>query len=159
MGAQNTTWFAQMLAQFEQQSLYNAYNFSIGVEGPPGGDGMPIGIAVNSTIFATKLGAFQCPSDYDRTFNLTWPTNGYVIVSSRGNYVASWGNTQWGQQDSGGMATLNLPVFYRPSAFGHNPVRLAAITDGTSNTVFTAETLQGLNNDVRARSGPLVRTS
>ena len=55
MGAQNTTWFTQMLAQFEQQALYNAYNFSIGIEGPPGGDGMPIGVAINSTIYGTKL--------------------------------------------------------------------------------------------------------
>ena len=33
--AQNTTWFTQMLSQFEQQTLYNAYNFAIGIEGPP----------------------------------------------------------------------------------------------------------------------------
>ena len=32
----------------------------------------------------------------------------------------SWGNTQWGQQNSaGGTATLNLPVTYLRSAFGH----------------------------------------
>ncbi len=66
MGAQNTTWFTQMLPQFEQQALYNAYNFSIGIEGPPGGDGMPVGFAINSTVYGTKLGAFQCPSDNDR---------------------------------------------------------------------------------------------
>jgi prepilin-type N-terminal cleavage/methylation domain-containing protein/prepilin-type processing-associated H-X9-DG protein len=149
-GAQNTTWFTQMLVQFEQQTLYNAYNFSIGIEGPPGSDGMPIGIAINSTIYGTKLAAFQCPSDNDRTFNIIWPTNGYVITGTRGNYVTSWGNTQWGQQNSaGGTATLNLPVVYLPSAFGHGTVRLATITDGTSNTVFTAETLQGQINDVR----------
>ena len=150
MGAQNTTWFTQMLPQFEQQALYNAYNFSIGIEGPSGADGMPIGIAINSTIYGTKLAAFQCPSDNDRTLNLIWPTNGYSIVGTRGNYVVSWGNTQWGQQNSaGGTATLNLPVVYLRSAFGHNPIRLASVTDGTSNTVFTAETLQGRDNDVR----------
>jgi prepilin-type N-terminal cleavage/methylation domain-containing protein/prepilin-type processing-associated H-X9-DG protein len=150
MGEQNTTWFTQMLGFFEEQTLYNAYNFAIGIDGPVGGDGMPIGFAINSTVYGTKLAAFQCPSDNDRTLNLIWPTNGYVIVGTRGNYVASWGNTQWGQQNSaGGTATLNLPVVYLPSAFGHYPVRLASVTDGTSNTVFTAETLQGQLNDVR----------
>ena len=150
MGAQNTTWFTQMLGQFEQQALYNAYNFAIGIEGPPGSDGMPIGIAINSTIYGTKLGTFQCPSDNDRDLNLIWPTNNYPIRGTRGNYVVSWGNTQWGQQDSaGGTATLNLPMVYRRSAFGHNPIRLASVTDGTSGTVFTAETLQGRINDVR----------
>ncbi len=150
VGEQNTTWFTQMLVQFEQQTLYNAYNFAIGIDGPVGGDGMPIGFAINSTVYGTKLSAFQCPTDNDRKLNLIWPTNGYVIVGTRGNYVVSWGNTQWAQQNSaGGTATLNLPVVYMPSAFGHNSVRLAAITDGTSNTVFTAECLQGQDNDVR----------
>jgi prepilin-type N-terminal cleavage/methylation domain-containing protein/prepilin-type processing-associated H-X9-DG protein len=149
-GAQNTTWFTQMLGQFEQQALYNAYNFSIGIEGPPGGDGMPVGFAINSTIYGTKLSAFQCPSDNERDLTLVWPTNGYPIRGTRGNYVVSWGNTQWAQQNSaGGTATLNLPVTYLKSAFGHNSVRLAAVTDGTSSTVFTAETLQGQLNDVR----------
>jgi prepilin-type N-terminal cleavage/methylation domain-containing protein len=150
MGAQNTTWFTQMLPQFEQQALYNAYNFDVGIEGPPGGDGMPIGLAINSTIYGTKLGAFQCPSDNERDLTLIWPTNAYPIRGTRGNYVVSWGNTQWAQQNSaGGAATLNLPVTYRRSAFGHTPTRLAQVTDGTSSTVFTAETLQGRVNDVR----------
>jgi prepilin-type N-terminal cleavage/methylation domain-containing protein/prepilin-type processing-associated H-X9-DG protein len=150
VGEQNTTWFTQMLNQFEQQTLYNAYNFAIGIDGPVGGDGMPIGFAINSTVYGTKLYAFQCPTDNDRMFNIIWPSNGYVIQGTRGNYVVSWGNTQWGQQNSaGGTATLNLPVVYLASAFGHNPIRLASITDGTSNTVFTAETLQGQINDVR----------
>jgi prepilin-type N-terminal cleavage/methylation domain-containing protein/prepilin-type processing-associated H-X9-DG protein len=150
MGAQNTTWFSQMLPQFEQQQLANAFNYSIGLEGPTGDDGMPIGAAINSTVYQTRLSAFQCPSDEVRDFTIVWPTNLYAIRGTRGNYVVSWGNTQWGQQDSaGGAATANLPVKYRRSAFGHTPVRLSAVTDGTSSTVFTAETLQGRDNDIR----------
>jgi prepilin-type N-terminal cleavage/methylation domain-containing protein len=149
-GAQNTTWFTQMLPQFEQQGLCNAYNFAVGIDGPPGGDGMPVGFAINSTIYGTKLSAFQCPSDNERDLTLIWPTNGYPIRGTRGNYVASWGNTQWAQQNSAvGTATLNLPVNYLRSAFGHTSTRLAAVTDGTNSTVFTAETLQGQLNDVR----------
>jgi prepilin-type N-terminal cleavage/methylation domain-containing protein/prepilin-type processing-associated H-X9-DG protein len=150
VGAQNTTWFTQMLPQFEQQGLYNAYNFDVGIEGPPGSDGMPVGFAINSTVYGTKLSAFQCPSDNSRDLQLIWPTNNYPIRGTRGNYVVSWGNTQWAQQDSaGGVATRNLPVTYRRSAFGHQPVRLAEVNDGTSSTVFTAETIQGKLNDVR----------
>jgi len=149
-GAQNTTWFTQMLPQFEQQTLYNAYNFAAGVEGPLGGDGMPVGVPINSTVYGTKLYAFQCPSDNERDFNIIWPTNGYPIRGTRGNYVVSWGNTQWAQQNSaGGTPTTNLPVVYLRSAFGHTPTRLCQVTDGTSSTIFTAETLQGQLNDVR----------
>src|SRR5271167_1236924 len=49
-----------MLPQFEEQTLYNAYNFAIGIEGPPGSDGMPVGFAINSTVCRTKMPAFQC---------------------------------------------------------------------------------------------------
>lgn len=150
MGAQNTTWFTQMLGQFEQQQLADAYNYNIGSEGPSGGDGMPIGFAVNSTVYQARLSAFQCPSDEVHDLTLIWPTNMYAIRGTRGNYVASWGNTQWGQQNSvGGVATTNLPVVYRRSAFGHASVRLSSVVDGTSNTVVTAETIQGKDNDVR----------
>ena len=64
--------------------------------------------------------------------------------------MASWGNTVWSQQDTaGGTATLNLPVTYRRSAFGHQPVRLSNVTDGTSSTIFTGEQRQGQANDAR----------
>jgi prepilin-type N-terminal cleavage/methylation domain-containing protein/prepilin-type processing-associated H-X9-DG protein len=150
VGEQNTTWFTQMLGFFEEQVLYDAYNFAIGIDGPVGGDGMPIGFLINSTVYHAKLPAFLCPSDNDRPLIVIWPTNGVTLVGTRGNYVTSWGNTQWAQQDSaGGAATLNLPVRYLTSAFGHYPIRLASIIDGTSNTIFTAETLQGQDNDVR----------
>ena len=96
------------------------------------------------------MAAFQCPSDNDRQLLLVWPTNNFPIVGSRGNYVASWGNTQWAQQNSaGGTPTVNLPVIYFKSAFGHAGVRLAAVTDGTSSTVFTGEVMQGQINDIR----------
>jgi prepilin-type N-terminal cleavage/methylation domain-containing protein/prepilin-type processing-associated H-X9-DG protein len=149
-GAQNTTWFTLMLPQFEQQSLANAFNYSIGFEGPIGGDGMPTGYWVNSTVFGTKLAAFQCPSDSDRVLSFIWPTNNASVLATRGNYAPSWGNTQWAQQNSaGGTATQNLPVNYFQSAFGQTSVRLSQVTDGTSSTIFTAETLQGQDSDVR----------
>ena len=149
-GAQNTTWFSQMLGQFEQQTLYNAINFAIGIEGPLDAMYFPVGYAINSTVVQTKLSAFQCPSDNDRLLQVTWPTNGFLVVATRGNYATSWGNTQWGQQNSaGGMATLNLPVVYQKSAFGHYGTRLSEVTDGVSSTIFTSETLQGRDTDAR----------
>ncbi|MBI1325725.1 DUF1559 domain-containing protein [bacterium] len=150
MGPQNTNWFTQILPQLEQQALYDAFNFSIGLEGVPDSTGMPSGFSVNSTVFGTKVSSMQCPSDENRPLRVTWPTNGRQIVAPRGNYMVSWGNTVWSQLNSaGGTATRNLPVFHRRSAFGHQSVRLAGVTDGTSSTIFTAEVLQGDANDAR----------
>ena len=48
---------------------------------------------------------------------------------------------------------------YHRSAFGHTSSRLAAITDGTSSTVFTAETLRVRSMTFAARSGHWGRSS
>lgn len=152
MGPQNTNWFAQLMPQMEQQALYNAFNFVVGFEGVADASGMPSGFTINSTVVATKVASMQCPSDEARLYQATWPTNGRLFVSSRGNYVVSWGNTIWSQGDSAGAgapATRNLPVAFLPSAFGHQPVRISGVTDGLSATAFTGEVIQGDASDAR----------
>src|SRR5262249_55541339 len=62
-GCQSTPWFCMMLPQFEQQPLANAYNYDLGSEGPAGA-----GYFANSTVVATKIRVFQCPSDREMTF-------------------------------------------------------------------------------------------
>lgn len=145
-GCQSTPWFMMLLPQIEQQALYDAINFDLGAEGPllP----VPTGVFANSTVGATKIGLFQCPSDR---------SNGYIatlfrgtprqIVFSKGNYVVGWGNTQWDQ------ANINVngrSVPYLKSAFGQEGnLSFASVTDGLSTTVFAAEVLQGQTFDVR----------
>jgi prepilin-type processing-associated H-X9-DG protein len=61
----------------------------------------------------------------------------------------SWGNTNWAQTAC--VVGGNSFVFLE-TAFGqgdNGPVNFAEVTDGTSNTVFMAEILQGAQNDVR----------
>jgi prepilin-type N-terminal cleavage/methylation domain-containing protein/prepilin-type processing-associated H-X9-DG protein len=148
VGVQNTPWFILMLPQFEQGTLANAFNFSTGIEGPLIG-GAPPGFLINATVIQNKIGVFQCPSDTPRGFSAVLPGSG-LTSASRGNYSVNWGNTQWAQQNSaGGAATKNLPVIYKQSAFGHNPVRLSDFLDGTSNSICFAEMLQGRDNDAR----------
>jgi prepilin-type N-terminal cleavage/methylation domain-containing protein len=112
-GVQNTNWFTQILPQIEQQPLYNSFNFSIGPEGIYDATGMPSGFSINSTVFGSKVASMKCPSDAWRMLQVTWPTNGRVIVAPRGNYMVSWGNTIWSQADSAGAGatpTRNIPV-------------------------------------------------
>jgi hypothetical protein len=117
-GCQNTPWCYLMLPQFEQQALHSAFNFNLGLQGPSLKYSWAGWIA-NSTVIGAKLDVFQCPSD--RT--LTWrfspaspaPPSLQQVVFSKGNYAVSWGNTQWGQQDT---TIQNRMVRWLPSAFG-----------------------------------------
>lgn len=145
-GELNTTWFCLMLPMFEQGNLANAFNFSLGSEGPFVGP-FPLGYIANSTVAGTKIAVFQCPSDRSITWNINPGYGGPLsaINVTKGNYVVSWGNTSWGQNLSGALSAN-----YIQSAFGHRMnINLAAIIDGTSNTVFMGEVLQGGQYDVR----------
>ena len=147
-GVQNTPWFVLMLPQFEQQPLYNAFNFALGSEGP--NQPFPLGFIANTTVESNKVGLFQCPSDNVNTYMFPPPLNVgelAVAVLTRGNYAAAWGNTNWGQGQSS-ESILTTP--YLQSAFGHlGKITFASVTDGSSNTVFMSEVLQGTASDVR----------
>jgi prepilin-type N-terminal cleavage/methylation domain-containing protein/prepilin-type processing-associated H-X9-DG protein len=146
---QDTSWFVLMLPQFEQQNLANAFNYSVGVGGPllP----LPVGYFANSTVTATKISVFQCPSDRDIMFSITPAYAGGALSgpqASKGNYVVSWGNTEWDQANI--MNSSGITVNYLKSAFGQTGnIRFSSITDGLSNTVFMGEILQGEQYDIR----------
>jgi len=152
-GCQNTPWFLLMLPFIEQGPLYNSFNASIGMEGVQLGP-LPGGFIINSTVYTTKIASFQCPSDnvstYDMSgiFQLPWQ-------ASKGNYGVNWGNTDYGQAILGGRFTA-APQLFLQSPFGvsrtkNGPFncRIASVTDGTSNTIFVSELLQGATDDIR----------
>jgi prepilin-type N-terminal cleavage/methylation domain-containing protein/prepilin-type processing-associated H-X9-DG protein len=146
-GAQNTTWFELLLPLIEQGSMANAFNFTLGAEGWSGpGLAAADGFFANSTVSATKIAIFQCPSDRELKFQITPAYVGGALsgpILTKGNYAVSWGNTNWRQNAIG-----TFP--YLPSAFGHNgKISFATIRDGLSNTVFAAEVKQGARFDVR----------
>jgi prepilin-type N-terminal cleavage/methylation domain-containing protein/prepilin-type processing-associated H-X9-DG protein len=145
-GAQNTTWFCLMLPLVEQGNLSNSFNFALGSEGPL--TPLPAGFFANATVAQTKISVFQCPSDRSLQFQINPGYAGGAFsgpMLTKGNYGVSWGNTNWGAQYEGTLGSK-----YVPSAFGHNGgITLASVTDGTSNTVFTGEVLQGELRDIR----------
>ncbi|AGA31561.1 DUF1559 domain-containing protein [Singulisphaera acidiphila] len=152
-GEQNTTWFCLMLGYFEQGTLANSFNYALGSEGPVLGATNIPALDANSTVSGTKLAVFQCPSDRLNTFiinpSYAGPKYGSApFINTKGNYAVSWGNVGWGQDYS--TASGPPTSAYMQSAFGHKMnIGIAAITDGTSNTIFTGEVLQGAQYDVR----------
>jgi prepilin-type N-terminal cleavage/methylation domain-containing protein/prepilin-type processing-associated H-X9-DG protein len=150
-GTPDTPWCVLMLPQIEQQALFDAFNFSLGTEGPSAA-----GFFANSTVMGTMVDQFLCPADSVRTFRM--PTSFQVgtrplsdPILTKGNYAVSWGNTNWQQTAIG--TTVNgttVTTNYLQSAFGHNGrLHFGSVTDGLSTTVFMAELLQADTNDVR----------
>jgi prepilin-type N-terminal cleavage/methylation domain-containing protein/prepilin-type processing-associated H-X9-DG protein len=153
-GCQNTPWFVLMLPYLEQSTLYSAFNASIGIEGV----GPLLGYVVNSTVHRTQLPSFQCPSDIPQSlsFQLISQTTGALPAfpwsATKGNYGANWGNCDYGQGVFG-YFTRNLflqsPFGITSDGTGPITIRIASVTDGTSNTHFCSELLQGAPDDIR----------
>jgi hypothetical protein len=113
----------------EQQSLYNAINWSLGAAQDVNG-----GAYANSTVILTKLSVFLCPSCPPVTWNYMGaaaPLNAFTATGC--NYFGSVGScleydgTQTGGPPNG------------PFQYGGPVIGLNAITDGSSNTVAFGE--------------------
>ena len=155
-GTPGTPWCVLMLPQIEQQALFDAFNFSLGTEGPSPASPATraAGFFANSTVMGTMVGQFQCPADSVRAFQMPTSFLGGALsgpILTKGNYAVSWGNTNWQQAAIG--TTVNgttVTTNYLQSAFGHNGrLHFGSVTDGLSTTVFMAELLQADTNDVR----------
>ena len=116
------SWYSALLPQLEQQPIFNSINYSVS---PWNG--------ANSTAYNTQLGLWVCPSE-SQTQRLT---SMYIA-----NYVGNYGGPAVIQPYSGLIIpTVDLEVTYLTRL---SPVRLASITDGTSNTAMFSERLLGL---------------
>jgi len=118
---------ARLLPYMEQQSLFATLNMSMGYN-----------LEHNGTAAATKVATFLCPSD------------GTIVARGLSNYTGhDFGDCNYGN-NIGTLHTLYGGAFDGPTYMtGANAARyggvvtLAAITDGTSNTVMYSEWLKG----------------
>jgi prepilin-type N-terminal cleavage/methylation domain-containing protein/prepilin-type processing-associated H-X9-DG protein len=116
---------------FEGSPVYNSINFTIGELGGPNQN--YAFWPQNTTVYTTSIAALLCPSDgypVAVPFYTPLPTMGmsYMGISGSGETIA-------GVPGSGVNAT---GVF-----FTNSWIRLASITDGTSNTLAYSESLRG----------------
>ena len=142
--------FELILNYMEQQSIYNAINFNLA----PGSlysngqrqiyYGVDAG-AANYTAMSATVASFVCPSDTGftpLTYSGTTAINGYAQCSYAGmsgtydiwDWSCNCPPTPIVPSCQGGVWPNNDGVFYNDFA-----VRLASITDGTSNTIAVGE--------------------
>jgi prepilin-type N-terminal cleavage/methylation domain-containing protein/prepilin-type processing-associated H-X9-DG protein len=145
--AANLGQFVRLLPYLEQNSLYNAANFSRHVL-----------FAENITLAGLAIGALVCPSDIGSSSApieaLQWrgvpPGAWRQCYSSYGCSTGTWALILDNRDDQFAQRYANL----NGVIFMESKVRLTEITDGTSNTLLFAESAHGvLTNDAMISSG------
>jgi prepilin-type N-terminal cleavage/methylation domain-containing protein/prepilin-type processing-associated H-X9-DG protein len=131
-GSLNSGMKVRLLPFMEQQALYSTFNYSW----PDYNSKSDSTVQGNQTLIWTKLSVFLCPSDTNpgdvkNTFN--------GLTSGCSNYPNNMGIEP---NYTGGR--LNGPSWYLGSDPNvGNRLTLAAVTDGTSNTVIFSEWVKG----------------
>jgi prepilin-type N-terminal cleavage/methylation domain-containing protein/prepilin-type processing-associated H-X9-DG protein len=145
---------SQLLMYIEQGTLFNSINFNLAPETPGMAGDVPFmppyqnNNRENATCSRVQVATFLCPSDGNPPFIQGWPgANNYL-----GN-MQTWA-CDLGDSNPSTVAPNESPrgIFYYLSA-----VKIASITDGTSNTAFFSEKLRGTGTrDPDARSDSMV---
>ena len=127
-------WAAMMLPYIELGNLHDQIQFDKGIEHP-----------LNAVARATVIPGFICPSDDGEKMFTVAGSNSVPVAHS--NYVGVFGNPEITPDPGFLLPTSSNPersplhqgMFYRNSG-----VRIADVTDGTSNTLFVGERSSGL---------------
>jgi prepilin-type N-terminal cleavage/methylation domain-containing protein/prepilin-type processing-associated H-X9-DG protein len=135
---ENFSVFVRMLPFTEQAPMYNAVNFTL-----------TSGNFENLTISGVRLSILTCPSDTQNdpvTINPSTPNSSFNLIQGTlppGNWIQCYssyaGNA--GTWDFG-YATYkgpNIFSMYNGTIYNDSTVKIAAVTDGTSNTFMFAE--------------------
>jgi prepilin-type N-terminal cleavage/methylation domain-containing protein/prepilin-type processing-associated H-X9-DG protein len=123
-------WPLAILPQLEQTTVFNAFNFSLGLFGNALGPGATPG---NTTVGYMQMGFLLCPSE-----------------SVKFRPQSPWGTTNYcGNYGGPGIIALYTGTIVPNNWYGHanlGPFGLESITDGTSNTALFSERLIGMFN-------------
>jgi prepilin-type N-terminal cleavage/methylation domain-containing protein/prepilin-type processing-associated H-X9-DG protein len=130
---QNWSYLAAILPQLGQLPLYNAINFSIGVQL----SGFPF--TFNSTAIITPVATFICPSDPNANNSFTTSAVGSGYSN---NYYGSVGTTT--NLTNATAAATTLASFDTTGIFAFQRCNsIQSVVDGTSNTIAASESTVG----------------
>jgi len=154
------TWLVYVLPYIEQSAMFNSWNYygnnSQALVGVLDGPFRYAG-ATNLTVTSSRITAYTCPSDIPNAPLYSGALGGQTWITSH-NYAANFGNLHQFQESSFlgvpflggpfsdiGSPHLSIPSYYYLDATGPGfyIVNFNNITDGLSNTLMTAEVIQG----------------
>jgi prepilin-type N-terminal cleavage/methylation domain-containing protein/prepilin-type processing-associated H-X9-DG protein len=143
------TMFAFMLPYMEQQPVFNSINFNLN-----SGGGFPAGTPhPNRTGLISQINSYICPSDFKQTpYDISQSANGYGQSSYAGS-AGTFDIWHWycgcptSPPYGGSCPAANNTEIKSDGAFMKNYiVRIANVTDGTSNSMFMGETSRFKND-------------
>jgi prepilin-type N-terminal cleavage/methylation domain-containing protein/prepilin-type processing-associated H-X9-DG protein len=161
------SWLVWLLPFVEQQALRDRYS-NEGMVLYPDPGAIRYGNAINLPVTTTQIKVYTCPTDTKSA------VAGVISGVTFHNYVANYGNTTRGRIGPAGTTSTGAPNMFGgapfievvlpnlPSTTSPGPynfiahdntfkpvVRIAEISDGTSNTLAISETIQGKGGDLR----------
>jgi prepilin-type N-terminal cleavage/methylation domain-containing protein/prepilin-type processing-associated H-X9-DG protein len=150
--------FVSLLGYMEQSQVFNAVNTNLNMF-----------CDANTTVVATQLGYLNCPSDARVTERVVYPgqsTEGNTLIlcySSYGGCAGTWfqlprysvPQPYFGQRIAQQNGVIIYVGYESPLNVGgtiynglnRGPIKLASVTDGTSNTLMYSERAHGMLND------------
>jgi len=148
-------WTALILPDIEQMPLYNALNFNLPM--------LEIGFispfyGANTTVGLTSISVLFCPSE-----SIQKSPNFTAVEYAMMNYAGNFGGPPMIKSCNGTIVPVQGNLIFglmgllgSPVPTGAGPVRIASITDGTSNTALFSEHLLAYGNGVFAVTDPSV---
>jgi prepilin-type processing-associated H-X9-DG protein len=152
-GITTPSWICGLLQFTEALPQFNSLNFSLDMIGGPS-----VGAFANSTVTCSNIAVLICPSESRNTPQYPGPPGtGSGIWAGMSNYAGNYGGPGPISLMSGiiipannyligtapNLATGGVGNNFYPTA-SWAPVRIASITDGTSNTGVMSERLLGI---------------
>jgi prepilin-type N-terminal cleavage/methylation domain-containing protein/prepilin-type processing-associated H-X9-DG protein len=133
-GLNGAGWGVMLLPHLEQAALYNSFNSHLAIEDP-----------AHATFRSVLLDTFRCPSDpQPNTFSIEEEGNPGAVICDLpiANYVGSFGTESIdGCENPPGTPPVqgNGQCVGNGVLYHNSMVRIAFITDGTSNTICVGE--------------------
>jgi type II secretory pathway pseudopilin PulG len=149
-------WTAALLPNLEQQAMFNALNFSVPM--------LELGFispyyGANTTVGLSTINTLICPSE-----SLAKSANQAAVEYAMISYAGNFGGPANIKACNGTIVPVRgnlifglMALIAGSSPAGGGPVRVASITDGTSNTALFSEHLVALGNGVFAATDPSCR--